>query len=355
MDIFNPADLRALISHKGKWCVSMYMPTHHVGSDQQQDQVRLKNVLAEAEVKLLANGLRRPKVQQLMQPAEDLLGDKDFWLHQGDGLAIFLSNDFSATYRLASRFEPLLVINKSFHTKPLYPILNRVGKFYLLFISFNHIRLFEATADAIHEIDLDFPASLDEVQEVDDPKILRFFQAANQRLQDLLKGRQRPMILAGVEHVLPIFREVCTYENVLNDHLPGNPNQGDLKELHQEAYQIAAPVFEEGQKKAFERYKQLEGQQSGLAVSDLKTALRAATSGQVESLFVPLNEQKSGHYDMEYNALKLANASGYESEDLLDLAAAETILNSGQVFAIPRDQLPGHGDLAAILRFPIQS
>ena len=42
---------------------------------------------------------------------------------------------------------------------------------------------------------------------------------------------------------------------------------------------------------------------------------------------------------------------GMEEEDLLDFAAAETILNAGQVFAVPPDQIPGDGDLAAILRY----
>jgi len=40
---------------------------------------------------------------------------------------------------------------------------------------------------------------------------------------------------------------------------------------------------------------------------------------------------------------------------LFELAAAETILNSGQVFAVPREQLPGAGDLAAILRVPLSA
>ncbi len=107
MDILNPTDLKTLRAQQGKWCISIYMPTHRVGREQQQDPVRLKNLLAEAEAKLLANGLRRPKVQKLMQPAEELLWDKDFWQHQGDGLAIFLSNDSFAKYRLPVSFEEL--------------------------------------------------------------------------------------------------------------------------------------------------------------------------------------------------------------------------------------------------------
>ena len=79
MDILTPAALKSLIAQQGKWCVSLYMPTHRMGPEQQQDPIRLKNLLADAETKLLANGIRRPEVQKLMQPAEELLWNREFW------------------------------------------------------------------------------------------------------------------------------------------------------------------------------------------------------------------------------------------------------------------------------------
>jgi release factor family 7 len=389
MDILNPTDLKSLIAQQGKWCVSLYMPTHRVGREQQQDPVRLKNILAKAETNLLANGLRRPKVQKLMQPAEELLWDKDFWQHQSDGLAMFLSNEFFVKYRLPAGFKELLLITKNFHTRPLFPLLNRVGKFYILFVSLNNIRLFQGTADTISEIALKFPTSMDQALWADDPErylnlhsgsistneakggtaifhghnpadeekknILRFFQSVNQGLNDLLEDKNLPMILAGVDHILPIYREACTYDNILEDSLPGNPDKENLKELHQRACQIATPIFEESQKKVFEKFEQLNGQQSALATSDLKAAVRAAKFGQVETMFVPLDEQKWGRYDTGSNKVILESEPGPQSEDLLDLAAAETILNSGQVFAVPREELPGDGDLAAILRFAVEA
>jgi hypothetical protein len=388
MDILNPTDLKSLISRQGKWCVSLYMPTHRVGREQQQDPVRLKNLLAKAETNLIANGLRRPRVQELMQPAEELLTDKNFWQHQSDGLAMFLSNEFFVKYRLPASFKELLLITKNFHIKPLFSLLNRVGKFYILFVSLNNIRLFQGTADTISEIVLNFPTSMDEALWTDDPQkylnlhsgsintsegkggvaifhghdpddeekknILRFFQSVNQGLNDLLEDKNLPMILAGVDHILPIYREACTYDNILEDSISGNPDKENLKDIHEQACKIAAPIFEEGQKKAFEKFEQLKGQQSALAINDLKAAVGAAKFGQVETLFVPLDEQKWGRYDARNGRVILESKPGPESEDLLDLAAAETILNSGQVFAVPHEQLPSDGDLAAILRFAME-
>jgi len=389
MDILNPTDLRFLIAQRGKWCVSLYMPTHRLGREQQQDPVRLKNLLAKAETELLANGLRRPKVQKLMQPAEELLWDKGFWQHQSDGLAMFLANEFFVRYCLPAGFEELLIITKSFHTKPLVPLLNRVGKFYVLFVSSKNVRLFHGSADTISEIPLKFPTSMHEALETDesqkylnlhsssvstneanggagiihgqDPaddekkKILRFFQSVNQGLHELLEDKNLPMILAGADHILPLFREACTYDNVLEDSLRRDPDKENLKEVHERAYQITMPIFEENQRRAVEKFEQLNGQQSPLATHELESAVKAAKFGQVETMFVPLNEQKWGSYDAENNQVILDAEAGPENEDLLDLAAAETLLNSGQVFAVPREQLPGNGDLAAILRFPVEA
>jgi len=388
MDILNPTDLKSLIAQQGKWCVSLYIPTHRVGREQQQDPIRLKNLLAEAEAKLLANGLRRPEVQKLMRPAEELLWNDDFWRHQSDGLVIFLSSGFSVIYRLPTEFEELLIVANNFHIKPLIPLLGRAGKFYILAISLNNVRLFEATPDTINEIKLNFATSMDKALWMDEPErylnlhsgsvstskakggvaayygqgigeeektnILRFFHLVNQGLSALIEDKTPPMVLAGVDYLLPIYREASTYQNLLKDSIVGNPDRENLKELHEEAWKIVKPIFEESEKKAFEKFEQLNGQQSPLATNDLTKAVKAAKFGQVETLFVPLGEQIWGRYDADNNKVILETQPGPKNEDLLDFAAAETILNSGQVFAVPREQLPTDGDLAATLRYPVE-
>ena len=93
MDVLKRTDFQQLVETNGKWHISIYMPTHRAGNEQQQNPIRLKNLMAQAEKKLLDYGVRRPEVQALLQPAEELLRDHAFWQHQSDGLAVFLSND----------------------------------------------------------------------------------------------------------------------------------------------------------------------------------------------------------------------------------------------------------------------
>lgn len=387
MDILNPTALKELIAQEGKWCVSLYMPTHRMGRDQQQDPIRLKNLLAQAEANLLTNGVRRPEVQKMMGPADELLWNRDFWQHQGDGLAIFLTNDFYKVYRLPVRFDEHVNTGTSFYIKPLLPCLGRGIKFYVLAVSLNKIRLFEGNADTMSEIGLNFPTSMEEALWTDDPEkqlnmhsgsvssgdgrnstgvfhghdpadedktnILRYFQSVNQGLNTLLDDRNIPMVLAGVDYLLPIYREASSYQNLLEDGIVGNPDRENTKELHQKAWEIVRPIFEESQKKAYEKFEQLSGQKSDLAVNDIKAAVKAAVFGQVETIFVPLGAQKWGRYDAQNNKVLLKKEPAPENEDLFDFAAGQTLLNSGQVFAVPPEQMPGGGELAAILRYSV--
>ncbi|HEX6033865.1 MAG TPA: hypothetical protein VFY83_05490, partial [Anaerolineales bacterium] len=72
-----------------------------------------------------------------------------------------------------------------------------------------------------------------------------------------------------------------------------------------------------------------------------------------ETIFVPLGEQTWGRYDPENHTVILNDKPKPEDEELFDFAATQTLLNSGQVFAVPREQLPGGGEIAAILRYSV--
>ena len=389
MDFLKPKDLQELIETSGEWCVSLYMPTHRVGREQQQDPIRLKNLVAGAQEKLLEYGLSRPEVQELMRPAESLLANGDFWQHQSDGLAVFLASKFSQNYRLPFSFDEMMSIGNNFHVKPLLPLLSEDGQFYILALSMNEIRLFLGTRDTIDRVELgDIPTNMQEALWMDDPEkhvdfhtgagstgregkrqavfhghgskqaeektnILRYFQNINRGLNDLLEEKDIPMVLAGVDYLLPIYHQANTYAGLLEEGLQGNPEGLDEITLHKSAWNLVEPIFKTGQKQKLEHFKQLYGQGNELASVDLKTVVKAANFGRVETLFVPFGVQRWGRYDSQQNKVTLEKKPTLENEDLLDFAAMHTLFNSGKVYAIQPDNLPGEGELAAILRYAV--
>jgi hypothetical protein len=381
-------DLSKLIEFKNDSCISIYLPTHPYGREEQQDPIRLRNLASRAEKQLVASGMRRPEAEKLLEPIQKTLTDSDFWQHQHDGLALFLAPGFFQRYRLPFSFSELLVITSAFHIKPLLPLLSEDGQFYLLAISQNQIRLLQGSRDTVTEFDLkDIPTSLAEALRFDDPEkqlqyhtstrsavgdqkrgamyhgqgtgvngkdkdLLRFFHQVDGGLKEVLEDTHIPLLLAGVEYLLPIYREANSYPLLLDEFIPGNPDKLSDEQLHEQAWQIIKPIFKEKLDKAAAQYRMLAGQEAGTAVQLVAQVARAAYYGWIDTLFVETNAQVWGRFDPENGAIIAHEKPTPGDRDLLDFAAEHTLINKGTVYAVAKDDVPGSSQAAAILRYP---
>jgi hypothetical protein len=406
MNLPSQEELRELTDHFEGPFVSLFIPTHRKGKETiREDPIRLKNQLDVAEERLLAAGLRRPAVNELLQPAQELVREGPFWEQQGEGLAVFLAPDFFRTYSVPITLtEQSFVSRHRFHLKPLLPLITGSGRFYILALSQNNVRLFHATRDEIQEVELgSIPRSLVEALALEDPErelqfhtsttpsaggtgssrpgasskfpghgqnqgnlrqaifhghsqdldqkdfILRFFHKVDDGVSHILANERAPLVLAGVEYLLPLYREANGYPHLAERGVSGNPDEKRPAELHQEVWPVIEPHFREEQQAAFERYYAV--QHNGLATTDLEKIIPAAYYGAVDTLFVALDQQQWGLYNPDENSLKLADESTPENEELLDTTAWQTFLNNGTVFALPLEQMPEGHPLAAILRY----
>ncbi len=383
MDVLTKDALKTLMQRVEKWCVSLYMPAHRTMPETLQDPIRFRNLLRQAEERLVANGLRAANARQLLAPAETLLDNYRFWQHQSDGLATFLAPDASHYYRLPLRFEELVVVTERFHLKPLLPLLIGDRPFYVLALSQNAVRLLQCTRHHVSEVDLEnVPTSLDEALKYDDPErqlqfhtgtppgtgrrpamfhghgvgiddskdnILRYCRQLDAGLRTLLRGEQAPLVLAAVDYLMPIYREANTYGHLLNDGVSGNPEGLAAEELQAQAWQVVERHFRQAQEDAVSRYHRLAG--TGRTAIDIREVLPAAAHGRVECLFVAVGIQQWGTYDRNSEALQVHQEPQPGDEDLLDLAAMLTIANGGSVYAVKPADVPGKAPLAAIYRY----
>lgn len=385
MDMLNKEELKRLSEKQDGWHVSVFMPTHRAGAEIQQDSIRLKNLLGKAEERLLAAGLRTPEVRTLLEPASRLIGDRLFWQRQSDGLAIFAAPEMARTYRLPLALEELVVVADRFHIKPLLPLLSGDGQFYLLALSQAEVRLLQGSRYSVRQVELeDTPASMAEALRFDDPErrlqfhtssgpsggegnrqamfyghgapsedekgaILRYFQQVDAGLQHLLAGEQSPLVLAGVEYLLPIYREANSYRFLVERGVVGNPDDLSAEELHQRAWEIVQPRFDKERKEAASRFRQAAG--TDRASDELVKIVPAAHYGRVETLFVALDRQQWGAFDPATNEVHLHQDPEAGDSDLLDMAAVQTLLNGGTVYAVQREQMPAETFLAALLRY----
>jgi hypothetical protein len=164
--------LKALAQQKSSPSISIFLPTHRAGQDTQQDPIRFKNLLREAEKQFLDNGTGPREVSALLQPAQALLDDAKFWNHQRDGLAVFVAADDFHYYQLPFSVEELLIISQAYYVKPVLPLFTNNGHYFILAISQDEVRLFEGTRHSVSQVDLPegTPESREAALRLDDPK-----------------------------------------------------------------------------------------------------------------------------------------------------------------------------------------
>ena len=385
MDILTRAKLERLMRKEQQWCVSIYMPTHRTGREAQQDPIRLKNLLGEAEKRLSDQGVGTRDVQQMLEPAAKLLLDSDFWQHQSDGLAIFITSNRVRHYRLPLNFEEFVAVMDHFHVKPLLPLFTGDSQFYILALSQNEVRLLNGTRYSVSEVDIgQVGGSLAEAipsvnhqmslqlhgsgsssgsgsatfhgqgggsDESAKKELLRYFRLVADGLKEFLQGDRAPLVLAGVEYLLPIYKEANTYPNLIDTVIKGNPDLLSADELHKSAWQIIRPLFQAAQEEAFAHYQQLSGQASERVADTLEKIVPAAYHGQVETLFVAAGEQQWGILNPVTNEIELHDQMESGDEPLLDLATVHTYLKGGTVYAVEPEMVPGGSPAAAVLRY----
>lgn len=385
MEPLSKSDLQRLIQIRDQCCISIYMPTHRSFAQMEQDQIRFKNLLRRAEK--IAEGLNTAggTLGDSLAGARQLLQDESFWRRTSDGLALFLSPGHLMPYRLPLEFEEFVDSASRFHIKPLLPFFSGDGRFYVLALSQNAVRLIECSRfSAVH---LELPEVGGGLQETlgydkesgtqlqfhtgaaggggkrpalfhghavdaedDKDEICQYFRTVDRKLCEILQGDAAPLVLAGVDYLLPLYRDVSDYRHLLDDGITGNPEDRPAEELQAAAWRIVQPHFKKNQQASLDRYHRSAG--TGLTSNDLRVIVPAAGHARVEVLFVAVSDQRWGRYDAERNEVILDEHPSHDSEDLLNLAAVETLMHGGTAYALNPDQLPEpEFPAAALLRF----
>ncbi|MGG6293352.1 hypothetical protein ACQ4M4_02920 [Leptolyngbya sp. AN02str] len=388
MNVLPVDELKELAEQHHEMCVSVYMPMIRLGAEVQQNPIRFKNVMRSVETKVqeYRRDISSAEMSSLLRPAQGLDQD-EFWQHQEEGLALFLAEGFFRYYRLPLPFEELVMVSDRFHLKPLMPLLTGDGQFYILALSQQQIRLYEGSRYSVQELEVeDLPQDIHEVLQYDETSregqfrlgtspgtgrgshragsfhgqgspdrddqkrnILQFFHQVDKVVHEFLGTQQAPLVLAGVDYLLPVYHEANTYPHLMDEGISESPKVMKPEELHTLAWAIAEPYYTHAQQDAVELYQELATTEK--ATSKLEDVVSAAYYGRVEQLFVAVGEQKWGKFDPATNELQLHADAEPGDEDLLNAAAIQTLLNSGTVYALEPGQVPDDAPVAAIFRY----
>jgi hypothetical protein len=391
MDLFNREELTRLVDLQDGTCISVYMPTHRFRSDWSQNTTRLKNLLRDARDQLRDQEVRETDIDQLLGDARRLLDRPGFWRELSEGLAVFITTEASEFYRLPLSFEEIAIVEDQFHLKPLFPLIAANDRYYLLALSQNDVRLYQGTDQAISEVEAaEIPADIvSAIQRYEEPpeqgvqmhtqgasqngdadqrhhghgssedqsrepkdQLKRFFREIDESVSGYIGGEDVPLVLAGVSEYLPLYQGVNSYSNLVEDDIvAGNPEHLDMKELHNEAWDIVESVLQDRQREEMDRFRETYHQNGGLASSNFHEILPACAYGRVDTLFVPVGQYRWGRFDPETNTVEVHDSQQPGDGDLLNYAAVSAYMNGARVHALQPANMPGGRSVAATFRY----
>ena len=368
-DIPTRADLEQLLSARDAASVSIYLPTTPEEGGK-RDRLEFKRLGAEALEQLTAAASERDSIRSLGELFEELAEDEEFWARQAHSLAVFATPSGARTFQVANRLSPMVEVSDRFHLKPLLRSATFPQAAYVLALSQNGVRLVEVSPDAppaeikVPGMPRDAASAVKKASIKDrspdrriqgsEGQMVRLRQYARrveEALRPILTGLDLPLILASSEPLESIFRSVSTYPHLARPVIAGNPDTKTDGELAEESRRVLDELYADELTELRSRYEQRVPE--GRASDDLAAIARAATFGAVDTAFVDIDQTVPGFVDEADGALSLDDGDDAVNYGVVDEIARRVLLARGRVLAVRREDIPGEGPAAAILRYPV--
>lgn len=372
-DRFGASDLDQLLAETTRPCVSLFVPTRRAANERLRAPLVLKNLLSEAESQLQAIGARWDLIEELLGPAKKLQANGGLESGNSSGFAYFACPGAVRGYALPQALGPECSVGNRFLITPLVPLLDGDGLFYILSLSENHPRLYEASRFTIRPVKVpnmpkDMAAALwgdtheKQLQrhgfgrpgakgggggtfvhstgpgtdmERHKTDLKRYFDIVDAAIAPLWKKKPAPALLAGVEYELPLYRQACSTGNLLKEELHGNFDRASLEDLHAKAWAMVRPHFEKEIAQAVDRFGVCSA--NGKSVAVVQKIEAAARAGRVDTLFITASPK--------------SDSNPAEGPGALNELAVEVFDHGGRVFVVPTESMPTPSPAAAILRF----
>ncbi len=352
-------DLKDLASVSADPCISILMRTHRSGRETQQGPIRLKNLLKEASEKLISAG----QDDSVLDSLASKTNASDFWQHQGEGLAIYLTTSDCRMFRLNRRVDEKVFVGKSFFVQPLIRESNSGGEYFVLSLSWDEASLFRATDDSLNPVETSaLPAKFDELVLPRDPEeslqntshrsvgntpgtSKGMFHGQGEGEDKIKADRNQYLSIVGDEVAAAVYNTglplivVATSEVAghfeaaskihIDAKVEGSPTELSDDELREQAQQAIAPQLKADHSEFGERFGTAMANSQGS--DNLEDVLQAAKNGRIDSLMVC----SRGEYCEQTNQ-----------------AVVDTLRNGGDVLQCSQESMPGDDAVAAaIFRF----
>jgi hypothetical protein len=360
----NRQDLLTLQGITGYPALTITLPTHRTSPDNQQDPIRVRNLVNAATERLL-NEFSRRELEPLLGHLEAVVNDINY-RHTLDGLVIFANQEMAQKFYLPFALEERVVVGDTFLTRDLVFAFNRTPRYWVLVLSEQPTRLYEGTRDTLVEVQAGgFPMVHEgpggatalpggfgvNVSAIRDERHRQFFRAIDEALAPLLAADPLPLAVVGVDRWLAFYEEVTVHKEAIIASVHGSHDKTSEAELAKLVWPTVEAALAQRRAQYLDELGVAVGQQRVAATAG--EVWRAANEGRGRLLLVEEDFHFPGRLDE--SGANLLPADDPTAPGTIDDAVdeiIETVLSKGgRVVFTPNGQLADFQRMALTLRY----
>jgi hypothetical protein len=299
-------------------------------------------------------------------------------------VAMLRSPSVMRSWRGSNTVKPIVATGDRFDVRTVLSIARTQKLFYILALSQERTRLLKCTQDSSAEIPLSgTPASLEEAMQTRQPDhvldnratggpsigagavmfgtstdredkdqyLLHFFASLDRGVNAVLKGSTDPLVCAGVEHELALYRRVNKYPFLCEPGVHGAPDGLEGGEMHRRALELLDGCAAGSGSKVPADFDKRVG--TGRASAHIQEIVTAAWEGRVSHLYFQESASYMGTLDPVRMRVKHTLDPMDVPVDLIDSAAYQTIRHGGEAMILAGAAMPNGVPVCALFRYAV--
>jgi hypothetical protein len=378
---FTPESIRELMSTAGP-CITIVLAGNEIG----HSVVELKSALNQFRKSIESYGASaQTQLKSMLDAIETATRDLRSEPTSKGSIAILSSPASTRVLRVANTVKPVARIAERFDIRTLLQIENGQKRFYVLALSQNRTRILRCTESTSEELEIPgAPKSLADAMQTKPPDhvldnritagpsvgtgtavmfgtstdrdskdeyLLHFFAELDRAVNRMLSGSSEPLIAAGVEHEMALYRRINTCPRLVEPGIYGAPDGFEAGEMYRRALDLLAERERQMGTQVPADFDKRVG--TGHASTHIQQIVTAAWEGRVSHLFLQQNASYIGSFDPVRHRVKHTDDPLDTPIDLVNSAAEQTVLHGGEVKILPGSAMPNGVPVCALMRYPV--
>lgn len=353
--------LKVLASERNTPCVTISLNTYRTHPDNLQGIVLLKNLLREAEDRVIAEFGKRP-VAALLEKIESVTSEIDV-NYNLDSLHIFLSNDTQEIVKSAwSTSNEGVHISDSFAVRSIIKSFSRSESYLLMVLSQSGVQLYEALNDGIvREIrNDDFPFSESSYHNANadkggdskrsDDLVREYLNKVDKALVKVHYETDLNCVVICTEDNYSRLQQVADLPSVYAGYAAIDYNKMETHHVVKQSWEIVEAQQKERRGEAISEVKEAVAQ--GTVLTDLQEIFQASVDGRGDLLLV--------HQDFSQAVIMTGDRTFDVTDDIEQPSAIDDITSSiawevlskkGRVFFTGQEEIKELGDIVLKTRY----